>query len=349
MRLHVIGDTVDRLSALRATLPPQCSVSSELLAAATLRNVEIDSVIVAADLRNPENILALKQLSARLNRMRRRLFLVEQDTRLSIAQAYALGATQVLCGAVSPAQLLAESFDAPSSPAGADQASLGTRAAAAAGVASITSMFRAVLSGTAIDLEGAKDAGRKIADSVVEHGLSDWLDSVRRHHEGTYQHCLLVTGVAIDFGMSLGLRQADMERLTTAAMVHDIGKAVVPLAILDKPGRLDADERALIETHPVAGYEALKGNAAISEQVLDAVRHHHEYLDGSGYPDGLCGNSINDIVRLLTICDIFAALIEHRPYRPIMSRQDAYDIVKCMDGKLEKPLVSAFRTVALKR
>jgi len=201
----------------------------------------------------------------------------------------------------------------------------------------------------ALTVEGAKDAGRKIADSVVEHGLSDWLDSVRRHHEGTYQHCLLVTGVAIDFGMSLGLRQADMERLTTAAMVHDIGKAAVPLAILDKPGRLDADERALIETHPVAGYEALKGNPAIAEQVLDAVRHHHEFLDGSGYPDGLCGNSITDIVRLLTICDIFAALIEHRPYRPIMSRQDAYDIVKGMDGKLEKPLVSAFRSVALRR
>lgn len=62
---------------------------------------------------------------------------------------------------------------------------------------------------------------------------------MRRHHEGTFQHCLLVTGVAVDFGLSLGFRKSDLERLSNAAMFHDIGKARVPLAILDKPGRLD--------------------------------------------------------------------------------------------------------------
>ena len=132
-------------------------------------------------------------------------------------------------------------------------------------------------------------------------------------------------------------------------MFHDIGKAAIPISILDKPGRLDAEERTLIETHPVAGYEALKDSAGISREVLDAVRHHHEYLDGSGYPDALSGHSISDTVRLLTICDIFAALIEHRPYRSTMSREDAYDIVRRMDGKLEKPLVVAFKDVALTR
>ena len=105
----------------------------------------------------------------------------------------------------------------------------------------------------------------------------------------------------------------------------------------------------MIETHPVAGYEALKGNAGLSLEVLDAVRHHHEYLDGSGYPDALSGHSVSDIVRLLTICDIFAALIEHRPYGSTMSREDAYGVVRGMDGKLKKPLVSAFREVALTR
>jgi HD-GYP domain-containing protein (c-di-GMP phosphodiesterase class II) len=87
--------------------------------------------------------------------------------------------------------------------------------------------------------------------------------------------------------------------------------------------------------------------AVISQEVLDAVRHHHEYLDGSGYPDALAGHSISDIVRLLTISDIFAALIE--PYRSTMAREDAYAIVRGMDGKLEKPLVGAFREVALTR
>jgi putative nucleotidyltransferase with HDIG domain len=180
-------------------------------------------------------------------------------------------------------------------------------------------------------------------------GLSSWLKTVRRHHEGTYQHCLLVTGIAVDFGLSLGLAKADIERLYSASMFHDVGKAKIPLAVLDKPGHLDAQERALIETHPVAGYEVLKGNADISLEVLDAVRHHHEYLDGSGYPDALCAASISDIVRILTISDIFAALIEHRHYKPTMPREQAYEIIRSMRGKLERPLVAAFRDVALSR
>jgi HD-GYP domain-containing protein (c-di-GMP phosphodiesterase class II) len=77
------------------------------------------------------------------------------------------------------------------------------------------------------------------------------------------------------------------------------------------------------------------------------VRHHHEYLDGSGYPDGLAASEISDLVRLLTISDIFAALVESRPYRPPMARQDAYQILCGMEGKLEGALVKAFRKVAL--
>jgi putative nucleotidyltransferase with HDIG domain len=149
--------------------------------------------------------------------------------------------------------------------------------------------------------------------------------------------------------LSLGLATRDLERLYSAAIFHDIGKAKIPLAILDKPARLDAEERALIETHTTAGYELLKRNAGISPEILDAVRHHHEFLDGSGYPDGLCGDSISDIVRILTISDIFSALIEHRPYRQPMPREQAYVIIRGMRGKLEMPLVAAFRDVALNR
>ena len=77
------------------------------------------------------------------------------------------------------------------------------------------------------------------------------------------------------------------------------------------------------------------------------MRHHHEYLDGSGYPDALMAGEISDLVRLLTISDIFAALIEARPYCPTMSRQQAYQILCGMDGKLERSLVKAFGNVAL--
>lgn len=91
--------------------------------------------------------------------------------------------------------------------------------------------------------------------------------------------------------------------------------------------------------HPVIGYELLKALSEVSSEILDGVRHHHEYLDGSGYPDALMAPEISDLVRLLTISDIFAALIELRPYRPAMSRQNAYNILCGMDGKLERSLV----------
>jgi putative nucleotidyltransferase with HDIG domain len=325
-------------------------VSSELLNTASIRNKDIDSIVVSADLRAVETISALKAISAKITRVPKRIFLIDQRTRLATLQAYALGATHVLIQPVSQLQLLAQLSDAEAPPtARSEAAASGGQAAASAGAASIASMFSAVISGSAIDVTAARNAGSKIADSIAEDGLTNWLTTVRRHHEGTYQHCLLVTGVAVDFGLSLGISKADVERLYSAAMFHDIGKARIPLAILDKPGRLDDRERALIETHPAAGYDVLKGTAGISPEILDAVRHHHEYLDGSGYPDALCGGSIADIVRILTISDIFAALIETRTYKPTMPREKAYEILRDMKGKLEQPLVEAFREVALKR
>lgn len=349
MLVHVVGDTGQRLSVVCGMLEQACAVSSELLSAASLRNRDIDTIVVSADLRVVETIASLKAISAKITRVPKRIFLIDQKTRLATLQAYALGATHVLVHPVSQIELLRQLANGDAPATAPSEGGSGGQEAAAAAAASIASMFSAVISGTAIDVAAATRAGSKIADSIAEDGLTDWLTTVRRHHEGTYQHCLLVTGIAVDFGLSLGVSKADVARLYSAAMFHDIGKARIPLDILDKPGRLDERERAVIETHPAAGYDVLAGTAGISAEILDAVRHHHEYLDGSGYPDGLCGDGIADIVRILTISDIFAALIEARTYKPTLPREKAYDILLGMKGKLERPLVAAFREVALKR
>lgn len=349
MCIHVIGDNIAGMSSVRAILEQRYTVTSELLGGAGIRGNDIDAVVVSADLRLVENISALKTVSGKLRRIRKRIFLLEQKARLSVVQAYALGATDVLTHPVNNAQLLDKLADR--NPAGGTPSEIPTKGLGAAmgGAACIASMFSAVSNGAPIDIWDVKDAGRIIAESIAEDGLSEWLTTVRRHHEGTYQHCLLVTGIAVDFGLSLGVGQADIERLYSAAMFHDIGKAKIPLTILDKPGRFDTEERALVETHPAAGYEVLQGNAGITPEILDAVRHHHEYLDGSGYPDALCAESISDMVRILTISDIFAALIEQRSYKPTMPREQAFEIIQGMGGKLEMPLVAAFRDVALNR
>jgi putative nucleotidyltransferase with HDIG domain len=349
MSVHVIADTAEKLSRLRAVLEGHHAVTSELLGGAGHRCDVSDAAVVTADLRALENIAALKTALGKLTQIRKRIFLIDQKARLFTVQAYALGATHVLVQPVGQAELLEILANSDHSETSTNAASEESRRAATVAATAITSMFSAVLTGQPIDVGSVKSAGGRIADSVAEDGLSNWLETVRRHHEGTFQHCLLVAGVTVDFGLSLGLAKPDIERLYSAAIFHDIGKAKIPLAILDKSGFLDDHERKLIETHPVAGYEALKENAAISPEILDAVRHHHEYLDGSGYPDAFCDGSISDIVRILTISDIFSALIERRPYRPSMPREQAYEIIRGMHGKLEMPLVAAFRDVALNR
>jgi putative nucleotidyltransferase with HDIG domain len=321
-------------------LDGQCTLTSDILGKTDSRRKDVDTVIVAADITLVENITALKSISKKLTGASRRIFIIEGRGRLAVVQAYALGATHVLSNPVKRAQLLEKLVDA--SLSSGEPGAGTTQEAASAGAATIASMFSAVMSGSAIDVAAANHAGGK-------NGLSEWLTTVRRHHEGTYQHCLLVTGVAVDFGLSLGLAKADVERLYSAAMFHDIGKAKIPLVVLDKPGRLDEKERALIETHPAMGYDVLKATPGISPEILDAVRHHHEYLDGSGYPDALCAGSIADLVRILTISDIFAALIEHRTYKPTMPREKAYEILSGMNGKLEPALVGVFKEVALNR
>lgn len=333
-------------------LVPEYAVScAELVGKANVRK-GCRAAVVAADLRNVDNIAAIKDLLPRLKHIRKRIFVIDHKERLFIARAYALGATHVLVNPVGKRSLI-ETLADPGVPlvpaAPAERATGDARDVASGGAVAIASMFSSALTGGTIDVDAAKSAAGRIADSIAEDGLSNWLDTVRRHHEGTYQHCLLVTGVAVGFGLSLGLAKADIERLHTAAMFHDIGKAKVPLAVLDKPGRLDPDERALIETHPAAGYDVLKGTAGISSEILDAVRHHHEFLDGSGYPDALCAESISDIVRMMTISDIFAALIEARTYKAPMPREQAYEIMCGMHGKLEAPLLAAFKAVALTR
>jgi putative nucleotidyltransferase with HDIG domain len=353
MSLHVIADQPDRISALRKLLEPRYCVTSSLLHEGNNVPKECDAAVVSTDLGKADNIASLKEVSARFKGAKRIIYIIDQRARLFAAQAYALGATHVLFNPVTAQSLLGALADRNTPNKLPEETSQdndhGARGAASSGAASLASMFTAAQRGQAIDIADAKLAAGTISDSVAEEGLSEWLATVRRHHEGTYQHCLLVTGTAVAFGLGLGLAKADIERLHSAAMFHDIGKAKIPLAVLDKPGRLDPRERALIETHPAAGYDILKGGRGISPEILDAVRHHHEFLDGSGYPDALCADSITDLVRILTISDIFAALIEDRRYRPPMPRAEAYEILAGMHGKLEIPLVKAFREVALHR
>lgn len=204
------------------------------------------------------------------------------------------------------------------------------------------SLFAACLDGGAWDGAILAAAGSEITAAIRDVGFDAWMSTVRRHHDGTYQHCMLVTGIAVGFGTALGLSTQDVERLAEAGLAHDAGKARVPVEILDKPGRLSDEEFAVIRRHPEWGYDFLRGSdRRMDRDVLDVVLHHHEALDGTGYPHGLAGSNIGDMTRILTVCDIYGALSERRAYKPPMPKAQIMAILGDLAerGKIERALV----------
>src|SRR5262249_648569 len=145
----------------------------------------------------------------------------------------------------------------------------------------------------------------------------------------------------------LGVGGYAQRRLKREALVHDVGKAFVPIAILDKQGQLTEAEVSELREHPRRGYDALAAQGGFPPEMLDVVLHHHEFLDGSGYPNKLSSNQISDIVRLTTIVDIYAALIEKRAYRMPFTHSRAFTMMEGMGGQLDQQLLQAFRPVAL--
>ncbi len=127
-------------------------------------------------------------------------------------------------------------------------------------------------------------------------------------------HCQRLAQYAFALGQALGLNEDDLSALARGGYLHDVGKIGIPDAVLLKPGPLTPDEYELIKQHPIVG-ERLCGELRSLRRVRPIVRHHHERLDGSGYPDGLRGDAIPLLAQIMSIVDVFDALTTDRPYR----------------------------------
>ncbi len=154
----------------------------------------------------------------------------------------------------------------------------------------------------------------------------------------TAGHQQRVAELACAIAREMGIEEDRIEALRLAGFLHDIGKITVPAAILNKPGLLNSYEFALVKTHPVTGYEALK-DIPFPHPVALTVRQHHERLDGSGYPDGLRGEEILPEARILAVADVLDAMTSHRPYRPAQSFAAALEEITSQSGVLYDPAV----------
>lgn len=154
-------------------------------------------------------------------------------------------------------------------------------------------------------------------------------------------HVERVSKLAIILGKKMGLSDREMEALRYGGVLHDIGKIAVPGHILNKPGPLSPEEWEVMKAHPIVGYNIclpLKKNLGYA---LEVIRHHHEKLDGSGYPDGLKNEEISPAARIMAVVDTYDALVTDRPYRGGMPLEKAVDILKqeANSGKMDKVVV----------
>jgi HD-GYP domain-containing protein (c-di-GMP phosphodiesterase class II) len=154
----------------------------------------------------------------------------------------------------------------------------------------------------------------------------------------TVGHQQRATQIACAIGAEMGLSSEQLRDLRVAGSLHDLGKVAVPLEILTKPGRLTDLEFSLIKTHPQVGYEILKP-LKLSEQINQIILQHHERLDGSGYPQGLKSKEILLEARILGVADVVEAMCSHRPYRPALGLDLAFEEISRQRGKSYDPEV----------
>lgn len=342
-QISVIGDARARPDELGRQLAGLFEIEFTLLHTA-LSIAPQKHTLIDIDLHDDPQLVPLKDWLKRKPKNAKVIFITDKASRLQDTRAYALGATAVVHRPIDGQMLLTKLRDEAATLASVAAAPAGAQSpGVAAAVETLQSIFAAACSGTSIDATAVQAASDAVVGQLEAQGLSAWIETVRMHHSQTYQHCLLVTGVAVAFGQHIGASRKDRQRLSVAGMLHDIGKARIPLAILEKPGRLDDNELAIMRKHPQYGLDALGTVSTLHAEMLDMVVHHHELLDGSGYPHGLQGNEISDLVRMMTISDVFGALIERRSYKPPLSGDAAYQILLDMGPKLDQDLVRAFK------
>ena len=198
--------------------------------------------------------------------------------------------------------------------------------------------------GNSIDTDKARELVTHLADEVIQNpDALVWLTHLRSRDEYTATHCVNVSIMALTFGRYLGLNEADLHQVGLGALLHDVGKMQIPDGILNKPGRLTKGEFEIIKGHPVHGHRMLREDETLEAPVLDIVLHHHERLDGKGYPDGLSESEINRLTRITSIVDVYDAITSDRCYHDGVTPAKAMEnLFAWSDGNFDYSLLQSF-------
>jgi len=180
----------------------------------------------------------------------------------------------------------------------------------------VVAMFQEVRMGNAVDAGGARRLVQDISESVSRNPSAlISMARIKTVDDYTYMHSVAVCAMMVALGRQLGFDDAQTRSAGLAGLLHDLGKAVMPPLVLNKPSKLTEAEFGVMKSHPVEGYEMLLKGGTIDTGALDVCLHHHEKMDGSGYPDGLKGDEISLLAKMGAVCDVYDAITSNRPYK----------------------------------
>jgi HD-GYP domain-containing protein (c-di-GMP phosphodiesterase class II) len=180
----------------------------------------------------------------------------------------------------------------------------------------VISMFQEARMGNAINAQGAQKMVDEISESVARNTSAlISLARLKTADDYTYMHSVAVCAMMIALSRQLGLSETQTRSAGLAGLLHDLGKAVMPPGILNKPGKLTDEEFAIMRAHPVEGHKMLKMVGDMDPMAMDVCLHHHEKVDGSGYPKGLKDKEITLFAKMGAVCDVYDAITSNRPYK----------------------------------
>lgn len=185
---------------------------------------------------------------------------------------------------------------------------------------------------------------------VDDQDLFGLLSALQSKDDYTYRHPLAVSVISGLLGEWMGLERMEVLQLTTAALLHDVGKMLIPSALLDKPGPLTAEEYTVIKEHTIHGYQLMRGTLGVSYRQALVALQHHEHNDGSGYPFGLKGDKIDLFSRIVAVADMFHAMMSNRVYQnPSPFYEVLYEIDRGAYGQLDPAITKLFNRKLMER
>jgi putative nucleotidyltransferase with HDIG domain len=213
----------------------------------------------------------------------------------------------------------------------------------------VMDMFGDARMGKALDFEQAEDLVAEISESVMRHpNALISLARLKRADEYTYMHSVAVCALMIALARQLGMSPVQVREVGLAGMLHDVGKMAVPAEILNKPGKLTDSEFVTVREHPQAGGKILLAGKQVSAVVLDVCLHHHEKVDGSGYPHRLSGEQISLPAKMGAICDVYDAVTSNRPYKAGWEPAESIRKMAEWTGHFDQAVFKAFvKTVGI--